>query len=93
LSLSQKSWKCKKARESPQRHRGLHAQVLTQDELGARIAQAPTLFYLPHCEGALCCNLLKANAATLHNVAILGNSFMAYHERWSLMHAAAKEEK
>ncbi|KAK9850615.1 hypothetical protein WJX84_004233 [Apatococcus fuscideae] len=76
-------------------------QVTEANEGGARIAQVPTLFYLAHCEAALCCSLLQANAtaSTLHNVAILGNSLaMSSTKRHlsaaqrSLMKQACKQE-
>lgn len=52
-------------------------QVLDADEQGQRVAAAPTLFYLPHCEAELCDNLLAANVAarTLRRVGVLGNCF------------------
>ena len=51
--------------------------MLDADEQGERVAAAPTLFYLPHCEAELCDNLLAANAAarTLRRTAVLGNCF------------------
>ncbi|KAI8471053.1 MAG: hypothetical protein J3K34DRAFT_458516 [Monoraphidium minutum] len=59
--------------------------LIPENEGGARSAAEPTLFYLPHCEAALCDTLLGANwsAAALPNVAILGNSFSTYRERWA----------
>lgn len=52
-------------------------QVMDEDEQGRRVACAPTLFYLPHCEAELCDNLIAANAAAraLGHMAVLGNSF------------------
>ena len=67
------------------------AQVLDEDEGGRRVAHVPTLFYLPHCEDTLTEALLAANAAagTLGNVAVLGNSWAAYAERWAVPSWAA----
>ncbi|KXZ53878.1 hypothetical protein GPECTOR_6g796 [Gonium pectorale] len=39
----------------------LGLQALEVNEGGARRAVGPTFFYLPHCEGALCDALLRAN--------------------------------
>ena len=57
--------------------RCLRVQVLDADEQGRRVAAAPTLFYLPHCEAELCDHLLAANAAAraLRRIAVLGNCF------------------
>ena len=68
-------------------------QVLTQNEHGRRVATAPTLFYLPHCEASLCCNILEANAACLERVAILGNSFKLYYDRYSATNSSLRQEK
>ena len=68
-------------------------QVLTQNEQGKRVALSPTLFYLPHCEGGLCSNILRANAGSLGNIAILGNSFRSYYDQWSWKDEAAKERR
>lgn len=64
----------------------LGGQLIAIDEGGARPAGVATFFYLPHCEGALCDALLAANwsAERLGRIAVLGNSFSSYHERWSL---------
>jgi hypothetical protein len=53
---------------------------------GARVAGGPAFYYLPHCEGALCDALLAAHwgVAPLSALAILGNSFSSYAERWAL---------
>lgn len=61
-------------------------QVSAANPQGRHIATAPTFFYLPHCELELTEALLAANVAagTLGNVAILGNSFALYRERWEL---------
>lgn len=68
-------------------------QVLAQNERGRRIATAPVLFYLPHCEASLCCNILEANAFCLERVAILGNSFKVYHDRYKAMDASRRQER
>lgn len=53
------------------------------NEGGARRVCVPTLFYLPHCEGALCDALLGANweSGRLPLLAVLGNSFGTYRDR------------
>ena len=58
--------------------------VAARDEGGRRVAAHPTLFFMPHCEAPLTDALLAANVAagTLARVAILGNSFAGYVERW-----------
>jgi len=60
-------------------------QIIDHNEEGRRIADEPTLFFMPHCEVELTENLLEANvqAGTLTNVVIIGNSFAQYRERWS----------
>ena len=68
-------------------------QVLAQNEQGRRIATAPILFYLPHCEASLCCNILEANASCLERVAILGNSFKVYSDRCKAIDASRRQEK
>lgn len=68
-------------------------QVLTENEQGKRVASSPTLFYLPHCEGGLCSNVLRANAGSLGNIAILGNSFRSYYDQWSWRDKAAKQHR
>ncbi|GBF96544.1 hypothetical protein Rsub_09127 [Raphidocelis subcapitata] len=63
----------------------LGLRLIARDEGGARRVEGDTLFYLPHCEAALCENLLAANwdPSRLPRVAILGNSFASYWERWN----------
>ena len=68
-------------------------QVIAQNQNGQRIATAPTLFYLPHCEASLCCNILEANASCLERVAILGNSFRLYHDRYNATDSSLRQEK
>ena len=59
-------------------------QVHATDEQCARVAQVPTLFYMPHCISAGFGNLLRANAGCLDRVAILGNSFLGYRVGWKI---------
>lgn len=68
----------------------LPTQVLPHDEGGRRVAEQPTLFWMPHCEAVLTDALLTANAAagTLHNVVILGNRFSGYRDSWALRQRA-----
>lgn len=63
----------------------LGLELIAKDEQGARAVEEPTLFFLPHLEAALCDNLLRANWSPerLPRVALLGNSFATYWERWS----------
>ena len=68
-------------------------QVLTKNEQGKHVATSPTLFYLPHCDGGLCGNLLRANAGSLGSVAILGNSFRSYYDQWSWKDETAKQQR
>ena len=60
-------------------------QVLGVNEEGGRPVACPTLFYLAHCEAGISENLLGANAepARRAHLAVLGNSFAAYAERWA----------
>lgn len=69
--------------------RGL--SVLSTDEAGARAVAHPTLFYMPHCEAVLYDNLLASNwsPTALPRLAILGNSFKTYAERWEFKPADA----
>lgn len=60
---------------------------IQENEEGRRVAVGPTLFYMPHCEAHLYDNVLKANRSSpgsLKKIAILGNSFRSYQERWAL---------
>ena len=65
--------------------------MLEEDEEGGRHVEAPTLFYMPHCEAVLYDNLLKANwsRASLPLLAIIGNSFKTYADRWEFKSQAA----
>ena len=38
---------------------------------------------MPHVGLHLCNNLVEANAGSAENMAILGNTFSEYHERWA----------
>ncbi|KAL4425368.1 hypothetical protein ABPG75_009384 [Micractinium tetrahymenae] len=70
-------------------------QVIPRNERGRRIAAAPTLFFMPHCEAALTDALLAANlaAGTLHNVVVLGNRFSGYQASWALRHHARQQQQ
>ncbi len=68
-------------------------QVLVENEEGKHVAMSPTLFYLPHCDGGLCGNLLQANAGSLGSIAILGNSFRSYYDQWTWKDDAAKQQR
>jgi len=63
-------------------------QALKTNENGARVAgengPGGSLFYMPHCEAVLYDNLLRANwtRQKLPRLAILGNSFQMYVDRW-----------
>ena len=59
-------------------------QVHAEDEQCARVAQGPSLFYMPHCITAGFNNLLRANASCLDRLAILGNSFLGYRISWKI---------
>lgn len=60
-------------------------QVSEKNISGRYLAITPTLFYMPHCDCHLYNNLLKANWGShqLHKIAILGNSFHSYVQRWA----------
>ncbi|BDA47586.1 probable protein SENSITIVITY TO RED LIGHT REDUCED 1 at N-terminal half [Coccomyxa sp. Obi] len=57
--------------------------VLDENERCRRCVTRPTLFYMPHVGLNLCNNLVEANAGSPENMAILGNTFSRYHERWA----------
>ncbi|KAL0027604.1 hypothetical protein WJX79_001199 [Trebouxia sp. C0005] len=63
----------------------LQLVVSEQDVSGRYLAVTPTLFYMPHCDCHLYNNLLQANWGPhqLHKIAILGNSFHSYVQRWA----------
>ncbi|KAJ7516568.1 hypothetical protein O6H91_22G063300 [Diphasiastrum complanatum] len=63
----------------------LGCSMLMHNEEGRRTVKVPTVFYMPHCEVTLYDNLLQANWVDHHlsSLAILGNSFGVYQERWS----------
>ena len=54
------------------------------DEQCARVAQGPTLFYMPHCITAGFGRLLRAHAGCLDRIAILGNSLLGYRVSWKI---------
>jgi hypothetical protein len=60
----------------------LGIEVIEENEECKRLARAPTLFYMPHCEHHLYESLVVYNLSQglLSNVAILGNSFSRYGE-------------
>ncbi|XP_057976585.1 protein SENSITIVITY TO RED LIGHT REDUCED 1 [Malania oleifera] len=60
----------------------LGCSVLSVNEQGRRQALKPTMFFMPHCEAKLYDNLLQANwkVDLLKNIALFGNSFMAYEK-------------
>lgn len=62
-------------------------QVTLTNPEGRHVAAVPTLVYLPHCELELTEQLLAANVAagSLANLAILGNSFEQYRERYEVL--------
>lgn len=66
--------------------------VIEENEDGHRPVQRPTFFYMPHCEGVLYDSLLAANwtVSQLSRLAILGNSFRDYDDKWSLGGGAAR---
>ena len=63
--------------------RSLGFTLLTVNEVGLRVVQEATLFYMPHCGRRLYSNVLRANwgAAGLARVLIVGNSFEGYRLR------------
>jgi hypothetical protein len=81
----QPSWITQRDAASP-------VQATPQNPQGRYVAKQPTFFYLPHCELDLTERLLACNVAagTLCNVAVLGNSFDLYRERWELKHPRRK---
>lgn len=64
----------------------LGCSVMSINEHGKREALKPTMFFMPHCEAELYCNLLRANwkPNLLKNVVLFGNSFEAYEQHVSL---------
>lgn len=62
----------------------LGCDIIGVNEEGMRTAERPTLFYMPHCEEWMYDNVLAANwgAEHLGRVAILGNSFSNYYDRF-----------
>ncbi|XP_002978884.2 protein SENSITIVITY TO RED LIGHT REDUCED 1 [Selaginella moellendorffii] len=64
--------------------RQLECRAIDSNELGLRKVEEPTLFFMPHCESHLYDNVVKANWGSLGKIAILGNSFASYMERWTI---------
>ncbi|KAL2234852.1 protein SENSITIVITY TO RED LIGHT REDUCED 1-like isoform X2 [Sesamum indicum] len=64
----------------------LGCSVLSINEQGRRLAQKPTMFFMPHCEAELYDNLLEANwrVDRLKRLLLLGNSFSAYEQHVSI---------
>jgi hypothetical protein len=74
--------------------RSLGWDLITNDERCARRAALPAaFFYLPHLEAPLTDALLAANwtRARLRRLAILGNAFSRYAERWPASRVEAAE--
>ncbi|CEP18860.1 hypothetical protein [Parasitella parasitica] len=55
-------------------------EIIIENENGKRLAENPTLFYMPHCGRGLYSNTLSANWNKEHlpNVTIIGNRFDMY---------------
>lgn len=55
-------------------------EIIAENEDGKRLADKPTLFYMPHCGRGLYSNTLSANWNKKHlpNVTIIGNRFDMY---------------
>ncbi|CAO0791713.1 unnamed protein product [Mucor circinelloides] len=55
-------------------------EIIAENEDGKRLADKPTLFYMPHCGRGLYSNTLSANWNKQHlsNVTIIGNRFDMY---------------
>ena len=47
-------------------------QVLTAQQAQPSEAAVPTLLFLPHCESDFTTTVMRANAAALHSIAMLG---------------------
>ncbi|KAH7513192.1 hypothetical protein FEM48_Zijuj12G0170300 [Ziziphus jujuba var. spinosa] len=64
----------------------LGCSVLSINEQGRRLAQNPTLFFMPHCEAELYNNLLQSNweEGFLNHIALFGNSFETYEQHFSV---------
>lgn len=63
--------------------RRLGFTLLTVNEVGLRVVNEATLFYMPHCGRRLYSNVLRANwsAVGLARLLIVGNSFEGYRMR------------
>ena len=46
--------------------------MLTAQQAQPSAAAVPTLLFLPHCESDFTTTVMRANAATLHSIAMLG---------------------
>eukprot|EP01029_Cantina_marsupialis_P027986 TRINITY_DN774271_c0_g1_i1.p1 TRINITY_DN774271_c0_g1~~TRINITY_DN774271_c0_g1_i1.p1 ORF type:complete len:280 (-),score=41.00 TRINITY_DN774271_c0_g1_i1:162-947(-) len=55
--------------------------VFESDEVELKVAESPTIFFLPHCHYIINHNLLFANWVNLKNVLLIGNSFLEYIDR------------
>lgn len=66
-------------------------QVLEPDPEGRYRALGRTLFFLPHCGAGLTDALLACNVEAVHGLAILGNAFSTWVERWA--HPAARARR
>jgi hypothetical protein len=69
--------------------------VMTRNEQGRHVAHCRTLFFMPHCEAELTDSLLDANLnaqnkEAIHNVAVLGNTFSEYIERYNCLRSGQK---
>ncbi|KAF3441432.1 hypothetical protein FNV43_RR15346 [Rhamnella rubrinervis] len=72
----------------------LGCSVLSVNEQGRRLAEKPTLFFMPHCEAELYDNLLQANwgAGLLSHIVLFGNSFETYEQHVSAFKNSAVTE-
>lgn len=55
--------------------------IISENEKGKRIVDAPTFFFMPHCPMMLYTNVLHTNWEHLEHVIILGNSLSTYANR------------
>ncbi|XP_050376640.1 protein SENSITIVITY TO RED LIGHT REDUCED 1 [Argentina anserina] len=60
----------------------LGCSMLSINEQGRRVAQKPTIFFMPHCEAELYDNLLQTNwgMKQLNCIVLFGNSFQTYEQ-------------
>ena len=59
----------------------LEFEVLSENLYGKYGVQRKTVFFMPHCPYRLYCNVLWRNRLRLHDLVILGNSFLSYSLR------------